>query len=570
MARPAHHPFAAPAGALAARQVVRRAVPLALIVVAFALRAAGSVDRPLWFDEGYSIYFAGASPLDTAVLTAVDIHPPFYYWTLQLWTLLAGWNELSVRLYSAAVGTLTVALLLAFGVRAFGRRAGWIAATALAVSPLHVTYSFEVRMYALLALLVLIATWVWWRLDSRRSIALYTGAMAMACLTQYYAVFVLAAHALTIPLLHRTGRRLLALAGALIPLAVWTAYAGPQLASYVRTKVAFEAYPPLDPIGYFGGFAATAFGGGTLGTAAALVIGFLAVAGIAGRLRALPLLLASVVTAPLVLGFLVNLLFPFNPPGWERLFLFVLPPWLLLAAHGAVRWAWRLGPRPVAVVTGGTAAGIVAAASLGGSFAAVERRPADDPRPMIRAIERQAVPSDLYLAIYPWQVGYLRLYDRRPLPEIRLVPADRWAADQTAMTRDLAQWADGRRVWLPAYQRLGRVLETRLERAFSEQLYLISADWYGDHRLLFSRAAVARDIRARDVRFGDLALAAAIVDSSPVESGIGSAAVELLWMARTTGQMSTFGLPIPAESRGRSTTLPSLATGARPGIEGRC
>ncbi|MCS6802141.1 MAG: glycosyltransferase family 39 protein [Dehalococcoidia bacterium] len=508
-----------------------RAVPLALLGLAFALRLAGTIDRPLWFDEGYTIYFAGSSPVETARLTALDIHPPFYYWSLQLWTALVGWNELSVRFYSVALGTLTVAGVIAFGSRAVGQRSAWLAAAALALSPLHVAYSFEVRMYALVTLLALLATWQWWRVATGRSVALYGGVMAAALLTQYYAGFLFLAHALTLPLFGHRRLRLLALLLAGAPFALWAASAGSQLAAYVQTKVAVEGYLPLDPVSFFGGFGAAAFGGGALGAAAAVTAAALALASLARPARPVAMLLAVAVVLPLALGYLVNLRYPFNPPGWERLFLFVLPLWLLLAADGAARVLPQFGARPVIFVLGGAAAALLLAASSAGVWAALAQRPADDPRPMIRVIERLAHPSDLYLAVYPWQVGYLRLYDRRPPPEARLVPAELWAADPAAMERDLAAWTAGRRVWLPAYQRLGRQLESRLERAFSEQLFLISADWYGDHRLLFAQAGEAPDVRARDVRFGDRLLVSAAIDPAPVEAGKGAVPVELVWGA---------------------------------------
>lgn len=547
MPRPAHRLAVAPFGALAACTVFRRALPLVVLALAFGLRLAGSVDRPLWFDEGYSIYFAGVSPIETARLTAVDIHPPVYYWALQLWTAIVGWNELSVRFFSVAVGTLTVALLLAVGRRGFDRATGWLAAGALALSPLHVAYSFEVRMYALVTLLVLAGTWLWWRLASRRSMALYAGVMAAALLTQYYAAFVFLGHALSMLWLRDRRRRIVALAFAGLPCALWAAYAGPKLIAYVQTKVAVEAYGPLSLPGFVTGFGSAAFGGGSLGALAATAATLLAVVGVARAPRSLPGLLASVVVAPLSLGYLTNLVYPFNPPGWERLLLVVVPPWLMLAAHGGLSLGRQAAARPLGLLASGAAATVVVSASIVGSSAVIERRPADDPRPMIRAIERLALPSDLYLAIYPWQVGYLRLYDRRPLPEVRLVPVEAWAADPEAMRRDLTTWADGRRVWLPAYQRLGRVLETRLERAFSDELFLIAAEWYGDHRLLFARPGKAGDQRARDVRFGDLHLVAAAVDPAPVESGAGAVPVELRWSGARDGAVVHLRL---ADARG--------------------
>ena len=50
-----------------------------LILVALALRLAWLTLQPLWWDEGWSIYFATTDPSSLFDLTAVDIHPPLYY-----------------------------------------------------------------------------------------------------------------------------------------------------------------------------------------------------------------------------------------------------------------------------------------------------------------------------------------------------------------------------------------------------------------------------------------------------------------------------------------------------------
>jgi 4-amino-4-deoxy-L-arabinose transferase-like glycosyltransferase len=515
---------------------------LVILALAFAVRVGALTSRPLWFDEGYSIYFAGVAPLETARLTALDIHPPLSYWALQLWTLLVGWNEPSVRFFSLSVGLLTVALLARLGSRTFGWPVGLLAAGALALSPLHRLHSLEVRMYGLLALLVLLATWCWWLVPRRLARLGYLAAMGAALLTQYYAVLALAAQLVLLPWLNARRQRLLLLLLALLPLALWGGYATPTLVGYVRQKVVTEGYTPLGPLAFVGELAAGAFGGGLTGGGAAVVAGALALLGLVGAGQ-LGRVLATLVVVSLAGGYVLNLVSPFHPPGWERLFLFVLPPWLLLAARGA--WVLSQRPerlvRPLAMVA---VAGVLLA-SLAGLLASPP--PVDDPRPLVRAIERLAEPTDLVLAVYPWQVGYLRLYDRRPLPEIRLVPAEAWAADPLRLERELAAWTAGRRVWFLAYQRLGRQLEERIERAFGEQLFLIAADWYGDHRLLFARAGEASERRAAEVRFGELRLREARLDQTPIPSGSGALPVEFRWEG--TAREATLHLRL-ADERG--------------------
>ncbi len=53
--------------------------PLLLLTgLALLLRAARLDFQPLWWDEGYSVWFATPSFGQMAALTAQDIHPPLY------------------------------------------------------------------------------------------------------------------------------------------------------------------------------------------------------------------------------------------------------------------------------------------------------------------------------------------------------------------------------------------------------------------------------------------------------------------------------------------------------------
>ena len=140
----------------AAAQVRRRFRPPAIlwiVLLALGLRLARLAFQPLWWDEGWSLYFATTDVGAMLNLTAVDIHPPLYYLLLHLWTLLLGPSPLAVRLLSVLVGTATVPLLYATGRRLLGERGGLLAALLLAISPFHVYYSQEVRMYGLVTLL---------------------------------------------------------------------------------------------------------------------------------------------------------------------------------------------------------------------------------------------------------------------------------------------------------------------------------------------------------------------------------------------------------------------------------
>jgi uncharacterized membrane protein len=128
-------------------------------LIAFSLRTHRLNFQPLWWDEGYSLYFAAMDPAAMVAGTASDIHPPFYYALLRFWIALLGSGAVAVRLLSVFVGTLTVPLLYRIGRRLVDGRVGMLASLVMAIAPFHVYYSQEVRMYGLVTLLGLLSVY---------------------------------------------------------------------------------------------------------------------------------------------------------------------------------------------------------------------------------------------------------------------------------------------------------------------------------------------------------------------------------------------------------------------------
>ncbi len=92
-------------------------------------------------------------------VSTVDHHPPLYYLLLHGWQRLLGDGAAMVRLPSALLGIAAIPVLYWAGRIFVGRRAAMVAATLLAVSPFHVRYGQEARMYALMALLGALMLW---------------------------------------------------------------------------------------------------------------------------------------------------------------------------------------------------------------------------------------------------------------------------------------------------------------------------------------------------------------------------------------------------------------------------
>lgn len=177
---------------------------LALLAILLGMwwRFATLGDESIWLDEATSILLARLDPVDLIRTTAQDIHPPLYYLALHGWLAL-GESEFAVRAFSALIGVLTIAGLYQLGRQLFSPQAGLLAAALLAISPLHIWYSQETRMYALVTLLTLLGSYGLWRAlygphgvapkATRRPHwwALFVLGMTAALYTHYHAVFML-------------------------------------------------------------------------------------------------------------------------------------------------------------------------------------------------------------------------------------------------------------------------------------------------------------------------------------------------------------------------------------------
>jgi 4-amino-4-deoxy-L-arabinose transferase-like glycosyltransferase len=130
---------------------------LALIVfVGALLRFYAIGEKTIWLDEAFSIWVANHSPLEIGSwLIRIDQHPPLYYLLLAAWQHIFGDLQGTVRFFSALCGVATLPLFYGAARQLTGDEiTALMAATILALSPFHVRYAQEARMYALLTLAV--------------------------------------------------------------------------------------------------------------------------------------------------------------------------------------------------------------------------------------------------------------------------------------------------------------------------------------------------------------------------------------------------------------------------------
>lgn len=548
------------------RYSILQRVPLAswltlITFLAFTLRIARLDFQPLWWDEGWTVYFATSDIPSMVARTAIDIHPPFYYLLLHLWVLLLGSSPFAIRFFSLLVGVLSAPLIFLVARRLFNPSAGLIAALVWAVAPLPIYYSQEARMYALVTFLGLLSTLFALQIgkglkEGQTSIGLWAGYIlttTAAAYTQYYAAFIPLAQTLFFLILARHNLSLLlkwltAQAIWFLLYTPWILFAGSKLIDYVATKLVKEADLSLGFATYMGSHLAT-FGLGhlpehlawlgiipllfaALGVGSALLSASKVSLKQEGEKGALFLLLYLFV--PLLSGFLINLRFPFRAVGIERLLLLATPAFYILVALGL---SSLKGKRTLLYL-----AGLVLVAVCGLSlfnFYTIPRYAEDDYRPLIARLEALAQPEDVILAVHPWQVGYFRSYYRAPLPSLYLTPKEEadvtqegWVERPDLLGQGLDRLLSQHpRLWFPTHQVLGRILENEVEEYLSREYHPFLAEWYSQSTKLTAYASQAPLTTSdRPLEFGGLMLLQTYgVGAQPVEAAWGVIRTELLW-----------------------------------------
>ncbi len=143
-----------------------------ILIAAFWLGARSLDSHAVWSDELHSIQDAGGDPAIPLTLEGVwhrvsvrnPWHSPGYFLILHVWGGLTGWQPATLRALSLLFGLLAIACTYRLGQDMASARVGLFAALVLASSAFFVHYLYELRVYTLMALLALIAVWIYLRL----------------------------------------------------------------------------------------------------------------------------------------------------------------------------------------------------------------------------------------------------------------------------------------------------------------------------------------------------------------------------------------------------------------------
>ncbi len=186
---------------------------LPILLLAFLLRIAYLDAQSLWWDEAMSVV-VGSMDLRSALENRSSGGGGagfLYFLVLHFWLRL-GQSDFMVRALSVLFGVLAVAAMFPLAYAVGGRRLGVISAFALAISPFHIWYSQEVRMYSLAVFLIVLSNYFFLRLLDEDEVKYWLGygACTLAAIyTPYIALFIILAQMTYLTLMRRRHRALL-------------------------------------------------------------------------------------------------------------------------------------------------------------------------------------------------------------------------------------------------------------------------------------------------------------------------------------------------------------------------
>ena len=163
-----------------------------ILLLAILLRLAFINRHAFWFDEAFSFSVAQLPLSSLLQATAANNTPPLYYLLLKVWLGISH-KIWFMRLLSALFGMITIPLAFKIFRKLTNKPAATLASILLALSPLHIYFSTETRMYTLLTLLslLMIVTYLKFAKTKRAyHLMLFSLISILALYTHYYAALV--------------------------------------------------------------------------------------------------------------------------------------------------------------------------------------------------------------------------------------------------------------------------------------------------------------------------------------------------------------------------------------------
>lgn len=183
------------------------AVVVLCLVLSYTLGLANIKSSPIAVDEPWTARHLSISRFDQpygipetveSVINS-NVHVPGYFVLMNVWIRLAGQDVFSMRMFSVYFGLIAVALAYRLALETGSADTAIDAALLAACLAFVVYYSYNIRMYSLLAMLSVWVAWSYWKIASiaglapRRYWIAYVSACAAILWVHYYGAIMLAA-----------------------------------------------------------------------------------------------------------------------------------------------------------------------------------------------------------------------------------------------------------------------------------------------------------------------------------------------------------------------------------------
>lgn len=170
---------------------------VALLAVFVGIVSATIGNSSIWFDEAFGAYLIRFDFAGIFKFTALDVHPPLYYWALKLWTMAFGTSDVALRSMSVLFAVVALVFVYILVRKIFGQRAALIVLPFVVLSPFLVRYAQEARMYTMVLAIGLAGTYALLRAyeaPSRKRWMIYGAIVALGMWTHYFMALVWLAH----------------------------------------------------------------------------------------------------------------------------------------------------------------------------------------------------------------------------------------------------------------------------------------------------------------------------------------------------------------------------------------
>ena len=156
----------------------------------------------LWHDEAFSVILSKMSFSEMTYRTGLDVHPPFYYWILKIWSFVFGQSLFALRAMSVFFSLLCLvfAYLLLREIKIKNYLILGIL-LCLTWAPFQIQYAQEMRMYSLGGFLIIASCYFLIKLIKKfswQNLIIYSLLITAGLYTHYYLIFSIIAQALIV------------------------------------------------------------------------------------------------------------------------------------------------------------------------------------------------------------------------------------------------------------------------------------------------------------------------------------------------------------------------------------